>query len=174
MHIRKQVSKSNFRQCGQMKSTGGKSQRREEKRREEERRGEKRKEDQRREKGQKKEDASARKRKRSSESPRFCNDLWLRGSKSRLDKAAGAEASGQIGMKSYTPLWNEARFDVKMYIQNTSCSDDFWNFERSKKCTPFLCEARFELKMYTSTSEHFWKLSCRKRAPRCGAKLISE
>ena len=37
------------------------------------------------------------------------------GSQSRLDKAAGAEASGQIGMKSYTPLWNEARFDVKMY-----------------------------------------------------------
>ena len=114
MHIRKEVSKSNFRQYGQMKSTGGKSQRREEKRkrREEERRGKKIREEKR--VRRKKMQAREKGREVANHSV-FAMICGSGGSQSRLDKAAGAEASGQIGMKSYTPLWNEARFDVKMY-----------------------------------------------------------
>ena len=44
--------------------------------------------------------------------------------------------------------------------------------ELLKKCTRSWREAHFEMK--TSTSEHFWKLSCQKSAPRCGAKHISK
>ena len=70
--------------------------------------------------------------------------------------------------------------------------------EMSKKCTPLRREAHFQLKMYkthqvrttfghavvarstfpsqnvqnTPASDHFWKLSCRKSARRCGAKHI--
>ena len=39
------------------------------------------------------------------------------GSKSRLAKAAGAESPAQMRTKNCTPLWREARFQVKM-IQN--------------------------------------------------------
>ena len=49
----------------------------------------------------------------------------------------------------------------------------------SKKCTPLWREAHFEVKMYKAhhgrtTSDHFWKLSCRKSECRCGAKHISK
>ena len=47
-------------------------------------------------------------------------------------------------MKNCTPLWREARFEVKMHTKHYSCS------------------------------EHFWKLRCRKSARRCGAKHISK
>ena len=75
-----------------MKSRGGKSksQRKEEKRREE-----KKKEDQ---KNKVSEERRSRctKRWESRETLRFSNDLWLRGSKSRLAKAAGAVPAGQM------------------------------------------------------------------------------
>ena len=46
----------------------------------------------------------------------------------------------------------------------------------SKKCTRLWREAHFEVKMYKThqCSEHFWKLTCRKSARRCGAKHISK
>ena len=51
--------------------------------------------------------------------------------------------------------------------------------EMSKKCTPLWREAHFEVKMLktqgvknTRGSDHFWRLRCRKSAPRCGAKHI--
>ena len=81
-------------------------------------------------------------------------------------------------MKSCTPLWREAHFQVKMY-KNTPFSDHFWKLrcrksarrcgakhiskskctkhlsvgrllevEMSKKCTPLWREAHFEVKMY--------------------------
>ena len=39
------------------------------------------------------------------------------------------------------------------------------------------CEAHFQIKLYTPntpTTDHFWKLRCRKSARRCGAKHISK
>ena len=55
---------------------------------------------------------------------------------------------GRWEMKSCTPLWREAHFQVKMYKAHHS------------RTTPF--------------SDHFWKLRCRKSARRCGAKHISK
>ena len=48
--------------------------------------------------------------------------------------------------------------------------------EMSKKCTPLWHKARFQVKMHksTPTSDHFWKLRCRKSARRCGGKHISK
>ena len=44
-----------------------------------------------------------------------------------------------------------------------------------KSCTPLWREAHLQVKKLTETSrsEHFWKLSCRKSARRCGAKHVS-
>ena len=52
----------------------------------------------------------------------------------------------------------------------------FLEVEMSKKCTSCWREAHFEVKnvQNTSRSDHFWKLRCRKSAPRCGAKQISK
>ena len=43
-----------------------------------------------------------------------------------------------------------------------------------KKCTPLWRAAHLEVKMYKThhSSDHFWKLRCRKSARRCGAKHI--
>ena len=48
-----------------------------------------------------------------------------------------------------------------------------------KNCTPLWREAHVEVKMHKAhqripTSNHFWKLTCRKSARRCGAKHISK
>ena len=106
-------------------------------------------------------------------------------------------------MKSCTPLWREAHFEVKMHktpqLRTTVAM--------SKKCTPLWREAHFQVKMYkahhgrttlgscdvekvhavvarstfpsqnvqnTPWSDHFWKLRCRKSARSCGAKHISK
>ena len=45
----------------------------------------------------------------------------------------------------------------------------------SKKRTPLWREAHSQVKRYkTPRSDHFWKLSCRKSARRCGAKRMSK
>ena len=96
-------------------------------------------------------------------------------------------------MKSCTPLWREAHFQVKMYkahqrrstsrscdvdkvhavvarstfpsenVKSTTCSDHFWKL----RC-------RKPKRTSTPFSDHFWKLRCRKSARRCGAKHISK
>ena len=51
-----------------------------------------------------------------------------------------------------------------------------WEVEMSKKCTPLWREAHFRSQSVQNTpsSDHFWKLRCRKSARRCGAKHISK
>ena len=49
-------------------------------------------------------------------------------------------------MKSCTPLWPEAHFEVKMY--KTPCSDHFLEVAMSKKCTLLWRKAHVEVKMY--------------------------
>ena len=51
-----------------------------------------------------------------------------------------------------------------------------WEVEMSKKCTPLWREAHFRSQnvQTTPSSDHFWKLRCRKSARRCGAKHISK
>ena len=65
------------------------------------------------------------------------------GWKSRLAKAAGAEAAGQMGAEKVHAVVARSTFPSEN-VQNTP------------------------------TSDHFWKLRCRKSARRCGAKHISK
>ena len=73
-------------------------------------------------------------------------------------------------MKSCTPFWREAHFQVKMCktLQPRSTFGS-WDVEKVHAVV------HLEVKMYkTPGSEHFWKLRCRKSARGCGAKHISK
>ena len=77
-------------------------------------------------------------------------------------------------MKSCTPLWREAHFQVKMYkthqVQTTFGS---WDVE---KVHAVVARSTFPSQNVQNTPapDHFWKLRCRKSARRCGAKHISK
>ena len=77
-------------------------------------------------------------------------------------------------MKKCTPLWREAHFQVKMYktpqLRTTFGS---WDVE---KVHAVVARSTFPSQnvQNTPTSDHFWKLRCRKSARRCGAKHISK
>ena len=77
-------------------------------------------------------------------------------------------------MKSCTPLWREAHFEVKMYkthqVRTTFGSCDV------EKVRAVLARSTFPSQNVQNTpgSDHFWKLRCRKSARRCGAKHISK
>ena len=124
------------------------------------------------------------------------------GSKSRLAKTGGAEPSGQkrdenlhamvvrstfrsqnvqntppfeVEMsKQCTPLWHEARFQVRMrktpHVWNAFGS---WDIE---KVLAVAARSTFPSQnvQNTSCSERFWKWRCRKSARRCGAKHMSK
>ena len=96
------------------------------------------------------------------------------GSKSRLAKAAGAEPAGQMIMKSCTPLWREAHFEVKMY-KTHHCRTTFGSCD-VEKVHAVVARSTFPSQNVQNTplSDHFWKLRCRKSARRCGAKHISK
>ena len=65
-------------------------------------------------------------------------------------------------MKTCTPLWREAYFQLKMY--KTHHSGTTFGGLSCRKCTPVWREANFEVKnaRNISMSKHFWKLRCRK------------
>ena len=77
-------------------------------------------------------------------------------------------------LKKCTPLWREARFQVKTYkahrVQRTFGSWDVQNVYAVVARSTF----RSQNVQSTSASAHFWKLRCRKSARRCGAKHISK
>ena len=77
-------------------------------------------------------------------------------------------------MKSCTPLWREAHFQVKMYKAH-HCRTTFgsWDVE---KMHAVVARSTFRSQNVKNTrgSDHFWKLRCRKSARRCGAKHISK
>ena len=76
--------------------------------------------------------------------------------------------------KKCTPLWREARFQVKMYktlgVRTTFGSCDVG------KVHAVVARSTFPSQNVQNTpcSDHFWKLRCRKSARRCGAKHISK
>ena len=130
-----------------MKSRDGKS-RRDGK---SQRRGERRRKKIKKGKPLKKADPGARKGRKVAKHCVFPMICGSGGSKSRLAKAAGAEPTGQMRLcevemsKKCTPLWREARFQVKMY--KTPQLRSTLKVEMSKKCTPLWREAHFEVKM---------------------------
>ena len=77
-------------------------------------------------------------------------------------------------MKSCTPLWREAHFEVKSgkarHSRTSFGSGDV------KKVHAVLARSTLGSKKWQSTTctEHFWKLRCRKIKRRCGAKYISK
>ena len=75
-------------------------------------------------------------------------------------------------MKSCTPLWREAHFEVKMY-KTHHCRTTFGSCD-VEKVHAVVARSTFRSQNVKSTrgSDHFWKLRCRKSARRCGAKLI--
>ena len=62
--------------------------------------------------------------------------------------------------KKCTPLWREARFEIKMYEIPHGALLELAMYISKLKC------AKYRMK-------HFWKLRCQKSARRCGAKQIS-
>ena len=75
--------------------------------------------------------------------------------------------------KKCTPLRREAHFQVKMYkTQNSRTTFGSCDVERVHAV---VARSIFPSQNVQNTprSDHFWKLRCRKSAPRCGAKHIS-
>ena len=79
---------------------------------------------------------------------------------------------GRWEMKSCTPLWREADFEVKRYkTPGPRSTFGSWDVE---KVHPVVARSTFRSENVQSTpfSDHFWKLRCPKSARRCGAKQI--
>ena len=76
-------------------------------------------------------------------------------------------------MKNCTPFWREAHFEVKS-VKNWQSRTTFGSWD-VKKVHAVVARSTFPSQnvKYTS-SDHFWKLWCRKSARRCGAKHISK
>ena len=76
--------------------------------------------------------------------------------------------------KKCTPLWREAHFHVIMY--KTHHSQTIFGSSDVEKLHTVVARSTFptENLQTTPTSDHFWKLRCRKSARCCGAKHISK
>ena len=76
--------------------------------------------------------------------------------------------------KKCTSLWRKAHVQVKMYkTHQRRTTFGSWDVE---KVHAVVARSTFPSQnvQNTSTSDHFWKLRCRKSARRCGAKHISK
>ena len=98
------------------------------------------------------------------------------GSKSRLAKAAVRSRLGRWEMKNCTPLWREARFQVKMDNTHT---DHAWSTFGSwdvEKVHAVVARSTFRNQNVKNNPgpDYFRKLRCLKSARRCGAKHISK
>ena len=76
--------------------------------------------------------------------------------------------------KKYTPLWREARFEVKMY--KTHHDRTTFGSSDVEKVHAVVARSTFQSQNVQNTpfSDHFWKFWCRKSARRCGAKHVSK
>ena len=113
--------------------------------------------------------------KESRETLCFSNDLWLRGSKSRLAKAAGAEPAGQMRDEKLHAVVARSTFASEK-AKNTARSKHFWKLRCRKSARRCVSRSTFPSQNDKNTRglDHFWKLRCRKSARRCGAKHNSK
>ena len=81
---------------------------------------------------------------------------------------------GRWEMKSCTPLWREAHLEVKC-VKNWGVRTTFGSCD-VEKVHAVVARSTFRSQNAQNTpcSEHFWKLSSRTSARRCGAKHISK
>ena len=93
---------------------------------------------------------------------------------SRLAKAAVRSQLARWEMKNCTPLWREARAQVKN-ARNTPSLEHFLKL-RCGKSARVVAQSTFPSQNVQNTpgSKHFWQLRCRKSARRCGATRISK
>ena len=71
-----------------------------------------------------------------------------------------------------TPLWREAHFQVKMHkTPHVRTTFGSWDVEKVHAVVA-QSTSQSQHVQNTPTSDHFWKLRCRKSARRCGAKHI--
>ena len=77
-------------------------------------------------------------------------------------------------MKNCTPLWREARLQVKK-LETPHDRSIFKSWD-VKKVHAFVARSTFRSQnaQNTPAPDHFWKLRCRKSARRCGTKHISK
>ena len=76
--------------------------------------------------------------------------------------------------KKCTPLWREAHFEVKLYkIHHARTTFGIWDVEKVHAVVA-RSTCRSENVQSIRGPDHFWKLRCRKRPRRCGAKHISK
>ena len=82
--------------------------------------------------------------------------------------------SARWEMKTCTPLWHEAHLAVNMCkTHHSRTAFGSWDVEKVHAIA-VRSTCRSQNVQSTPTSEHFWKLTCRKSAHRCGAKHISK
>ena len=88
------------------------------------------------------------------------------GSKSRLAKAAGAEPAGQM---------KDEKLHAVVVQKIHQCRTTFGSYD-VKKVYAVIARNTFRNQniQNTPTSDHFWKLRCRKSTRRCSAKYISK
>ena len=81
---------------------------------------------------------------------------------------------GRWEMKSCTPLWREADFEVKMYkAHHSRTTFGSWDVKKVHAVVAW-STFRSENVQNSPLSDHFLQLRCRKSARRCGAKHISK
>ena len=134
-----------------------------EKRRVEERRSEKRK-------SQKKEDADARKGRKSRNTAFFQWFVAPEGRKVGSLKRRVRSHLSRWEMKNCIPLWRAAHFEIKMYkAHHSRTTFGSWDVE---KVHAVVARSTFRSQNAQSTPgpDHFWKLRCRKSARGCGAR----
>ena len=95
------------------------------------------------------------------------------GSKSRLIKAAGAEPCGQMRDEKLHAAVARSTFASEKITPHLRSTFGSWDVQ---KVHAVVVRSRFPSQnaQNTPTSDHFWKLWCRKSARHCGAKRISK
>ena len=85
--------------------------------------------------------------------------FWGSGSKSSMLKRRVQSHLGRCEIKNCTPLWREARFEIKN-CKNTP----LFEAQLLKRCKALWRKTTFEVKMYKTDQffERFWKLRCSK------------
>ena len=110
---------------------------------------------------------------RCRKSARHCGAKHI--SKSKCTKHTTFGPLLEVAMsKKCTPLWREAHLQVKMYkTPQLRTTFESWHVE---KVHAVVARSTFRSQNVQSTpfSDHFWKVTCRKSARRCGAKHISK
>ena len=110
---------------------------------------------------------------RCRKSARRCGAKHI--SKSKCTKHLSIGPLLEVAMsKKCTPLWREARFEVKMHkTQGVRTTVGSWDVEKVHAVVA-RSTFRSENAQNTRGSDHFWRFRCRKSARRCGAKRISK